>query len=305
MTMRGDVSSAADATTRRVVAIINPVTRGNSNALSDILRATVPSGVTLDIVVTDERGSASRIAREASSSASIVVAVGGDGTVADVAGGILGTGIPLGIIPVGSTNIVAKDLNIPLAAERAAALLFGTHQFATIDVGRCGPRVFLHMAGAGLDSQFFERTNPSLKRRLGWFAYVPSAIRALRFPASTCSLRIDGQLITVHSRLILVANGGSIAHPRLQLVKDIRPDDGWLDVLIFTGSGVGSSVRTLRQLLTRQISESGELIQTKARRVELTAEPPLKIQLDGDVVDRTPAVFTVHPAALRVIVPVG
>ena len=288
---------------RRVAVVVNPATRRDAGSLIATLRAVAPADVELDVRVSGKAGEAVTLARQASPGAEFVVAVGGDGTVADVATGILGSGLPLGIIPAGSTNIAARELGIPADPRAAAELLFGPHRLATLDVGRCGDRCFLHMAGAGLDSRFFERTNRALKRRAGWLAYVPSAALALRLPPVRFTVVADGRATTVTSPLVLVANGGSIVTPALRLHPDIRSDDGWLDVLVFTATKPLAIAQTLGRFVTLGLARSPFMVRYRAKHVELVADPPLAIELDGDVVARTPATFDVLPRALNIIAP--
>ncbi len=290
-------------TARRVVAVVNPVTRRNAAVISDLLRRGAPSGVDVQVRLTRGPGDAVHQAREASTGADLVVAVGGDGTVADVATALHGTGLPLGIVPAGSTNIVARDLGIPTNPRDAIALLFGVHHHATIDVGLCGERCFLHMAGAGFDSRLFAAANPALKRRVGWLAYLPPAARGLRLPPTRFTIVTDGETVEVGASLVLVANGASIITPGLALYPGIRKDDGHLDVLIFAASGLLGTTRLLGRLVTRSLVHSPDVLRLSARRVQLTAEPPLPVQLDGDVVEQTPVTFGIAPSALRVVVP--
>jgi diacylglycerol kinase family enzyme len=111
--------------------------------------------------------------------AAMTVAVGGDGTVAAVATALYGMGLPLGIIPAGSTNLTARELGIPTDPAATVALLFGPQRHVRLDVGLCGNLCFLHMAGAGLVSRMFAAANPARKRQIGWLAYVPPALHAL------------------------------------------------------------------------------------------------------------------------------
>ncbi len=286
-----------------MAVIANSATRRDAASLIDLIRRAAPPDVDLDVRLTDGPGAAVALAREAGRDAAFVVAVGGDGTVADVATALQGSGLPLGIVPAGSTNITARELGIPRDPRAAAALLFGPHRLARLDVGRCGDRSFLHMAGAGLDSRFFERTDLALKRRVGWLAYLPAAARSLRLPPVRFTITADGRATTVTSPLVLVANGASIISPAFRLDRAIRADDGWLDVLVFTAAGPLPIARTLRDLATFRLGRSPYVLLTKARRVELTAEPPLPVQLDGDLVDRTPATFDIVPASLSIIAP--
>lgn len=286
---------------RRVTAIVNPATRRDVVAATAALRRATPPEVDLDVRVTSGPGDGVRLAREAAAAASIVVAVGGDGTVAEVATGLHGHDLPLGILPAGSTNIVARDLGIPTDLRAAAALIFGPHRHATVDVGRCGDRSFLHMAGAGLDGRFFERTDRALKRRVGWLAYLPAAAVSLRLPPARFEIVADDRTIRVTSSLVLVANGGSIIAPGLRLHPEISPSDGWLDLLVFTATAPVPVARTLVSLAARRLASSPYLLAIKAKRIELSSEPPMAVQLDGDVVGSTPIVVMIEPRALRII----
>ena len=296
--------SPATTRYRQVSVIVNPATRRAAADIVAVVHAVAPPAVYVDVRFTASAGEAKILARSATDAAAdLVVAVGGDGTVAEIATGILGSGTPLGIIPTGSTNIVARELGISTTPRVAAALLFGPHRLATIDIGRCGDRAFLHMAGAGFDSRFFARTNRNLKRRVGWAAYVPAAVSSLRLPPSRFTIVADGRRSTLTSPLVLVANGSSIITPSLHLHPQIRYDDGWFDVLAFTATTPSDIASTLARLATMKLEGSPFLFVTRARTVTIDADPPLPVELDGDVLDATPATFQVEPGALQIVAP--
>ncbi|MBA2521244.1 MAG: hypothetical protein H0V24_16420 [Chloroflexia bacterium] len=299
--MRAGPATPRDST--RVAAIINPSTRGDARALIAALEAACPASTRLDIYRTTNPGEAVALANAASAMAAIVIAVGGDGTVADVVTGLAGAPAMLGIMPAGSTNITAQELGIPGRAEDAAALIFGQHRIVTMDVGRCGERRFLHMAGAGLDSHFFERTSRALKRRVGWLAYVPAATVAIRQAPARFTIDVDTRRLIVTSPMVLVANGGSIISPVLRLHPDVRSDDGWLDVLVFTATRPGPIARTIWQFVTGSLAASPYVVRMRGRAVRLSSDPPLPVQLDGDVVTRTPATFSLEAGGIGVIAP--
>lgn len=288
---------------RRIGVVVNPATRQGAERLVRLLRHAAPPAAELDIRLTTEAGAAVRLARELAPRSDLVVAAGGDGTVADVASGIFGSGVPLGIVPAGSTNITARELGIPAAPARAVELLFGDFRLRAMDVGRCGDRSFLHMAGAGFDSRFFGRTDRRLKRRIGWIAYLAPAALALRMPPAQISVTADGRSVTALSPLVVIANGGSIITPGLRLDPAIRSDDGWLDVLLFTAATPIPVARTLSRLATLRLHQSPFLWKARAQHVEIAAEPPLPLQLDGDLIGNTPASFSIAPQGIRVIVP--
>jgi len=235
--------------------------------------------------------------------ADLMIAVGGDGTVAAVASAIDGSGIPLGIVPAGSTNIIARELGIPTNARAAVSLLYGAHRRHDLDLGVCGESRFLHMAGAGLDSRLFAATNPGLKRKVGWLAYLPAGARNLVEPPVRFTIRADETTIEVVSPLVLVANGGSVIAPGLTLYPGIRKDDGLLDVLIFTPRGPVQIARTLGRAATRGLAHSPFVLRIPAHRVEITTDPPIPVQLDGDVATMTPATFEIRPGAIHVVTP--
>lgn len=286
-----------------IVVIVNPATRGNAVRLVDLLRSAAPRHVVLDVHFTEHPGHGSELARKALDGATTMVAIGGDGTVSEVAGALRGSGIPLGIVPGGSTNIVAQELGIPTNIRRNVEMLFGKHKIISIDVGICGERVFLHMAGAGFDSAFFSLTDPNLKRRVGWLAYLPAAVRALNRDPFRLSIWTPDTKIDVDSPLVLVANGASIINPRFRLNSLIRKDDGLLDILVITATTPVQLARVLARLATLQLERSPYLIHVTASEVSIASDPTIEVQLDGDVVERTPVVFTVDPQAVRLIVP--
>jgi len=283
--------------------IVNPATRRNAQAVVSAIEAAASPGVRVDVRVTDTAGDAVRLARDAAREASMVVAVGGDGTVADVACGLFGTEVSLGIIPAGSTNITAAELGIPRNWRNAIRIIFDDFQDVPVDLGRCGDRAFLHMAGAGMDSRLFLRSSARLKRRAGWLAYLPAASRGLFDRPANFTLEIDGQRMEVVSPMVIVANSGSIITPSIRLHPLPRTDDGWLDVLIFTATGPMGVLRTLARLATQSLDRSSHLRHVRAKNVEMVSDPALPVQLDGDVVAVTPVSFSISPGGVRVVVP--
>ncbi len=298
--MTDHASSAA----QRLVAIVNPMTKGNVQRIVRLLRAAAPKNVELDVYLTRYARHAGELAHQLRDHATIMVAVGGDGTVSEVAGAIRGTDTLLGIIPGGSTNIIARELGIPVSADRAIALLFGRHSVRSLDVGLCGDQAFLHMAGAGFDSEFLDLTSSELKRKVGWVAYLPAAVAALRTPPVHYQIRTPDTELEVVSPLVLIANGGSIIHPRFRLHSGIRKDDGMLDVFVITATASVELAGVLGRLATLSLERSPYVIHLKTTQVSLSTQSSVPVELDGDVVARTPATFEVAPAAIRVVCPV-
>jgi diacylglycerol kinase (ATP) len=259
--------------------------------------------VDLSLTIVYSSAEATSAAREMARNADVVVAVGGDGTVADVATGILGSGVTLGIVPAGSTNITARSLGIPANPRAAIGLLLRPESTIEIDVGISEDRCFLNMGGAGFDAELFRTASPIWKKRLGWLAYLPAAAAALRLNPSSVMVTCDAERIEVASPLVLVANGGAAVAPTFKLHPHISSDDGWLDVLVFTATTPSQVAATLGQLGSQRLDRSPYVIWRRTRAVTIEAEPALDVELDGDVCGVTPREFCVKPAALRVVVP--
>jgi diacylglycerol kinase family enzyme len=159
------------------------------------------------------------------------------------------------------------------------------------------------MAGTGLDAALFAATSPALKRHLGWFAYVPAAVAALRLPPSDIRITADSAFLEARSSLVLIANGGSAIAPEYLIYPGIAVDDGWLDVITFTASTPAQIAATLGHAGMQQLDRSPHVSHIRARTVEIEAVPPLPVELDGDPRGTTPRQFSIVPSGLQVVTP--
>lgn len=287
----------------RLLAIANPATRRDVRRIINTLRHAAPAGVTIDTHLTRHAGEARELAERHVEGARLLIAIGGDGTVADVAGAAVEHGIPLAILPGGSTNIIAGELGIPSDPAGGAALIFGRHRLKRLDAGACGDRVFLHMVGAGFDSRFFARSNPALKRKVGWLAYLPAAARTLFDQPVEARVTVDETEVRAISTMILVANGRSIIHSALRIADGISTSDGVFDVFIVTARSAQEKARVLGRLITRDLDASPFVIRLRGQAVEIETDPPLPVQFDGDVDGETPVRLRILPGAVQVMVP--
>jgi diacylglycerol kinase family enzyme len=287
----------------RVLVVANPMSRRDIRRIIAALRRAAPEGVKIDTWLTTRAGEARELAATHAPGARLVVAVGGDGTVADVAEAAIAQGLPLAIVPAGSTNIIARELGIPSDPDAGAALIFGRHGLKLIDVGRGDDRIFLHIAGAGFDSRFFARSNPQLKRKVGWLAYLPAGARALWDRPSEVRVRVDDTEVRCVSPLVMVANGGSVIHSAMRIASGISKSDGVFDVFVVAARNPVEKARVLGRFATRNLDRSPYVTRLRGRHVELHADPPLPVQCDGDVVGDTPMVFDMIERALQVVVP--
>src|SRR5688572_5072710 len=156
----------------KYLVLANPKARQGIETILTTLRGVAPPETEFDLhYTTVEHQVAGALANQAAG-CTAVIAIGGDGTVSDAATAVEGVDLPIGIIPAGSTNVIARSFSIPRDPRAAAHLALNPRATRRIDVGVCDGRRFLHMGGAGFDSRMFAATSTSLKRRLGWPAYL-------------------------------------------------------------------------------------------------------------------------------------
>ena len=288
---------------RRFLIVANPVTRRGAETIIEQIRRVAPPNARVDVQFTEPTHMAPGALSSRAGEYEAVMAVGGDGTVAEVATAIDGHEIAIGIIPAGSTNVIARNLRLPYDPIDAALLVFRRPHTRRIDVGICNGRRFLHMAGAGFDSRIFATTSKRLKRHLGWVAYLQGATQTIFEPPVHFAITVDGTSLECESPLVLIANGGSIIRPSIPVHPGIRYDDGLLDVIIFTATRPVEIASTLGRLATRSLEKSPYTIHVRGREIDLASTPSIPVQLDGDIIGDTPARFTLLPRALEIIVP--
>jgi diacylglycerol kinase family enzyme len=241
--------------------------------------------------------------RALAAGASLVFAVGGDGTVRACAEALAGTGIPLAIVPRGCANLAARALGVPAAADAALDAGFGGAQ-RLIDLATADGMTFVSMAGIGLDAAVVAATPELLKRRAGWLAYAVSAASQLPRRRLGFAVRLDGAQPLVRQARAVVAGNVGLLPGGFVLLPDARPDDGLLDVGILAPAGPVGWAQLGHRILTRSRRDAPQLERRRARRVEIHADAPLPRQVDGEVIAPAPSLaITVRPAALAVRTP--
>lgn len=288
---------------RSIAVIANPATRMSARSLAASLAIWRPGVGDLRLHYTDGPGSAELLARRLLGTVDVIVAAGGDGTVGEVATALKGTATPLGIIPAGSTNIVAKELGIPLDVGAALDLIVRGDHILEMDLALVNGRAMLHMAGAGWDSRLFALADPRLKRWLGWGAYFPAGVRAsLARPASLLVIT-DRETFRTDSPLVLIANGASVISQHLRI--DVAPtvDDGMLDLFVVSTTEPLPTFETLLHAIVGGLGDAPDVIYRQVTSVHIESDQPLPYEVDGDVVGNLPIDVTIAPGALRVIAP--
>ena len=288
---------------RKALVVANPVARRNAPRLLEELQQASPNNVEWTVVETKpaplRRGELEREAR----AADLLITVGGDGTATEALTAIGDVDVPLAIVPGGSTNVIAQELDLPNDPAALAHLIFGEHQIRMMDAAMCNDRLFLHMAGAGFDSRIFDATDAGLKRRVGWLAYLPSAAQSLRLPPARFHVETESARFELTSPMVLVANGAGIIRPSLYVYPGISSDDGWLDLIAVTAIAPRAIASVLARFASRSMQRSPHVLHAKARRIRIEAEPRMPVQVDGDVIGTSPAEIFIMPQRARIIVP--
>lgn len=263
------------------------------------------------------------------SGAAMVIAAGGDGTVRSVAEALAGTGVPLAILPSGTGNLLARNLDLPLADLSKSVTIAFSGRTRPIDIGAVAitrgdgsvdVHAFLVMAGVGIDAQIMATTNPALKRTVGWLAYVDAGMRAI--PTARpfrVRYRLEGHHEhSAHVSTIIVGNCGLLPGG-IELLPGALVDDGLLDVAVLQPKGLLGWLQVWRRVTwqNRALRKSsiGRRIIRAAQRggpsktitylrssgITIGVDDPREIELDGDDFGAgRSARFTARPGALAV-----
>ncbi len=262
------------------------------------------NGLRLELAETRHPGHAVELARDAArSGASLVVAAGGDGTIAEVARGLAGGTTMLGVIPLGTANVLAHEMALPFtAADIAAALAFrrtrplwpGMAQFPSQS------RLFVQMLGVGFDAQVVHRLSLRLKRSIGKGAYVLQTLREMaRYEYTPIRLRLDGTETEAASAII--SKGRLYAGPYL-LAPQATPTEPGFHVALFDHSGTLATMIYGAALPLNLLRHAPGLRVVPARHIELIGNAAIPAQADGDPAGFTPLTISDAPGPLRVVV---
>jgi diacylglycerol kinase (ATP) len=288
--------------TGRLLVILNATAGGGSEAGVGDRRAAVRKALAqqdIDAEIFDsgtEDDTKRRIAEARVQGYAAIVAAGGDGTVRSVAFELLGSEVPLGILPMGTAMNVARSLEIPLDLDGAAAVLAAGH-VRSVDVAFVGDDPFLEIATVGLAADMLEEATRMGEGRLR------SAIDLVQLAARSRRTRVwldlDGHVVRHRVTSLAIANGPFTGRA-LKAAPDARIDDGLLDVVCFLGFGPLDVVKQLAR--TALGLDAGPRTRTyRARRIRLRSHHPLPVRADSADRATTPMEVAVRPGLLRVV----
>jgi diacylglycerol kinase (ATP) len=288
-----------------MVIIFNPVAgRRRAHLLWRVLDVLVANGVRLDLAETHRAGHAEALARDAvSRGEAMVVAAGGDGTIAEVANGLMGSGARLGVIPLGTANVLAHELGLPFAPKSvAAALAFG--RTCTLwpgqATGRDRTRLFVQMVGVGFDAHVVHQLPFPLKKVLGKGAYVVQSMRELiRYKFPPIRMRIDD--IETEAASVIISKG-RLYGGSFHLASDAIPGNPGFSVVLFDRSGPGAAMMYGAALPLNLLGHAPGVRHVRARRIDFLQRGEVPAQTDGDSAGFAPLWVGDAPGPIQVVI---
>ncbi|MGB3136004.1 MAG: YegS/Rv2252/BmrU family lipid kinase, partial [Nodosilinea sp.] len=298
--------------------IFNPVAgQGDPNADLALIKEVLEPQIMVNVIMTEPDLNPADQAKEVvdhilsknehDMGRSLIVASGGDGTVSAVAGATVGTGISLGVVPRGTANAFSVGLGIPTDLRGACETILAgnTH---IVDAARCNDIPMILLAGVGFEAGMVDGASRQLKNELGNLAYVLSGVRQLAAAEPfTATLEIDGEVSTVTTTAITVANVAPPTSVLAQGMGEVIPDDGLLEVTIATSTTRLQGINALASLMAAAAwgnpTQRDDITCLRISHLKITTDPPQKLVIDGEILEVNPMMFECLPQALKVLAP--
>jgi diacylglycerol kinase (ATP) len=286
----------------RVRVVVNPVAGGGKGIprAERLVRALGALGHEVESVVTRGPGHATELA--GLPGADVVVSVGGDGSANEAANGLAGA--TLAILPIGTANVVARELGIPSSPEKAAALIHAGNR-RTIDTGVINGRRFLQSAGCGFDAAVVEQVHARRGKKLGYIGYViPTFATLASYTFPPVRVIVDGRIVCGDAQYAVAGNCVHSAGA-FPLTPEAALDSGVFDVCAFRNLTVPRMARLALASFRKGFSRRADVVYTKGTHVrfEPASEVRVPLQIDGDPAGELPATFDIAPASLEIIAP--
>ena len=289
----------------RAAIIVNPAKSDATDLREDVDKRLASAGwspsLWLETTPTDPGFGMAETAVEAG--VALVVICGGDGTVMACLDALSNTGLPVAVLPIGSGNLLARNLGIPLESDESLDVAVNGDD-RRIDLGRVGDQAFAVMAGMGFDAAMMADTTESMKRLVGWPAYIASAMRHLRDPVMRIELSIDGgPPVRRSARTVLVGNVGQL-EGGLELLPAASADDGLLDVVVVAPRTLRDWLRVAYRIIRKPHTHDRHLERFQGQAISIVTDRDVPRQVDGEVIaDGRRIDARVEPGALIVRVP--
>ena len=283
----------------KLCIILNPAAKGDqARRTLDQMVKLVPEA---KIFLTERVGHGEVLAQEAVQQGyRTIVAAGGDGTVNEVLNGLDPEKSTLGVLPVGTMNVLALELGIPSRLDKALEIIRSGKR-KRLDLGMANTRRFIQLAGVGLDAETVRRTHPDAKRAWGPWSYLLTAAQLMVAPAPVLRVEVSGR-DEIKGAMVLIGNGRYYGGP-FQFFPKADMADGLLDVCVFPKSGPLDLLWYLQAVLLGGPDSLPEVAYLQVSSLKVKAEERIALEVDGEYCGETPVDFCVIPRGLEVIVP--
>jgi len=291
---------------RHILIIVNPAAgraRSSERRLGRFVAALERQGCTVVLRrAGPSPGQVERLAGQAEPGFDAIVAAGGDGTISAVVNGLGGRAVPFGVLPLGSANVLAREIRLPRAPEALASLVV-TGPASPIWPGRVGNRAFVMMASAGFDSEIVAALSPELKRRVGRLAFAWGfLVRLWHCPACELTVRADG--VEYRAAAVVAAKGRHYAGPFV-VAPGADLAEPVLELVLLDRRGRWAMLRYATALFLGRVPRLGDIAIVRARQASVAGNRALPVQADGEIVGELPITLAVADRPLLLIRPAG
>lgn len=284
----------------KTITILNPAARSDKAIkLRERIHA-LSGGVPMHL--TSEAGDARQIAAQAvRDGVEVIIAAGGDGTLNEVINGIGHAPVHLGILPVGTMNVFATEIGIPLGNLEAAWKVIEQGKVISVDLPRANDTHFIQLAGVGLDAEVVRKTTADSKRALGPLSYLLTLVQVAAHKPPHILLEAEGDRLREGS-FALIGNGRLYGGP-FPVFKRANLQDGLLDVLVFENQSHWDVVRYFQAIAFGTHPELPDVEYFQTSSLKVTSSGDVPVELDGEIAGMLPCVFSIESQKLLVIAP--
>ena len=289
-------------TTKRALLLLNPKARRGGELITPVVKRLEAGGVSVTLETFKALPEIARDIVRLRHMADLVIVCGGDGSVSSAAVAVMESGLPMGIIPMGTANDLARTLNIPTDLLLAADVIVqgGTR---VIDVGTVNGHAFFNVASIGLSSELAQGLDPALKRRFGRLGYALAALKVLTGAAPfEASITEKGAAIEVETYQIAIGNGRHYGGGII-VEETAAIDDGHLDLYSLEMTNLWKLALMLRSFRSGTHGAWREVRTARCVEFDIETNETMPVNADGEIVTSTPAHFKVHPKAISVFAP--
>jgi YegS/Rv2252/BmrU family lipid kinase len=299
---------------KNIHVVINPASGSNEPILNVLNAVFQGSGIEWGVSITKKANDAKRAAQEAASNGcDLVVAYGGDGTVMEVAGGLMDSGVPMAVLPGGTANVLSVELGIPSSLMKAAQLITAENPTVRdVDMGLLNDeRLFILRFATGFEAQMDILADRKMKDRFGKFSYSLAGIMALKNPLhAEYTFTLDGRKVACEGVSCMVANTSNLGVPGLNMSRGTSVSDGLLDVVVFKKADRDSLLSILTFSISQSIQDVSEQLASlkfshrwQAKEIIVEAAPVQDAVIDGETAGETPCHIKTIPSAVGILVP--